>query len=92
MIAVHSPEYDFEKDRVRVERYARKFEQTHPIYLDNDLAFFKAIGAVYWPEFYLVDRRGLVRAKLSGLMEEGTPLSGAAHALIAALLAEKAGN
>jgi len=86
---VHSPEFDFERDRTRVERYAQKFGKTGPIYIDNDLSFFNALGATYWPQFFLVDRRGQIRAAFEGEMQEGTPISQAAHAMIQALLAEK---
>jgi hypothetical protein len=88
VIAVHSPEFDFEKDRVRVERYARKFEKTGPIYVDNDLSYFKALGATYWPQFFLADRKGRIRGFFEGLMEPGTPRAEAAHRLIEELLAE----
>jgi hypothetical protein len=88
VIGIHSPEFDFEKDRALVERFARKFEITHPIFVDNDLAYWGLLGASYWPEFYLVDRQGRIRAKISGEMHEGTAESDAAHHVIQLLLAE----
>jgi hypothetical protein len=62
----------------------------HPIYVDNDLAYFRALGAVYWPEFYLVDRQGRIRAKADGEMNEEFELSRAMEAMVRTLLAEPA--
>ena len=85
---MHSPEFDFEKDRVRVERYAKKFEKTGPIYIDNDLSYFKAIGATYWPQFFLVDKQGQVRAFFEGEMNAQRPEADSVHRMIQALLEE----
>ena len=72
-----------------MERYAKQFKMEHPIYVDNDLAYFRALGATYWPEFYLVDRKGQIRAFARGEMNEQYQVSQAMEALARELLAEK---
>ena len=72
MIGIHSPEFEFEKDRGRVERFARKFKLDHPICIDNDYVYWNALHNEYWPEFYMVDRRGMIRGKVIGEMHEDT--------------------
>ena len=89
VVGVHSPEFDFEKDRDRVERFARKFKKNHPIYVDNDFAYWKALQNHYWPEFYLVDRKGQIRAKIKGEMHAGTRRAERFLLVLKELLAEK---
>ena len=90
VIGVHAPEYEFEKNRERVIKYAEKFGMHHPIYLDNDRAYFGALGTVRRPEFLLVDRQGRLRAKVNGEMNGENPDSQALEDLVQKLLAENA--
>jgi hypothetical protein len=52
-------------------RTAGRFGLDQPIYLDNDLAFWKGLGNQVWPAFYLVDRRGRVQLRALGEMHSG---------------------
>ena len=88
VIGVHAPEYAFEKNRERVMKYAEQFGMRHPIYLDNDLAYFGALGTVRRPEFLLVDRQGRLRAKVNGEMNDQNQDSQALEELVQKLLAE----
>ena len=56
VIGIHSPEFDFEKKRSRVEGAVKKYHLDHPIMMDNDHTYWKALGNRYWPTFYLVDK------------------------------------
>ncbi len=86
MIGIHSPEYEFEKDRNRVMRFAQKFKVTHPVYIDNDLLYWDALKSENWPEFYLVDRQGNIRGKIVGEMHEGSRRAANFEALLLELL------
>ena len=55
-----------------MERFARKFKMSNPVYIDNDFAYWKALKNEYWPEFYLVDRQGMIRGKILGEMHDET--------------------
>jgi len=90
VISVHTPEFDFEKDRRRVERAAERYKLRQPIYLDNDYAYWNALGNRYWPAFYLVDRKGNIRATDVGELHLNTEKGDDFEAKIRTLLAEKA--
>ena len=53
-----------------MERFARKFKMSNPVYIDNDFAYWNSLKNVYWPEFYLVDRQGMIRGKILGEMHD----------------------
>jgi hypothetical protein len=87
VISIHTPEFEWEKDRNTVASVARKFGLTHPIYLDTDSAYWEALGNRYWPAFYLVDQRGKVRLRTEGEMHAGAPEAERVEEAIALLLA-----
>jgi hypothetical protein len=88
VISIHTPEFDWEKERTNVKRVAEKFGLKHPIYLDNDNAYWDALGNTYWPAFYLVDKKGRVRMRSVGEMISGETESQAMEEAIALLLLE----
>lgn len=88
MIGVHTPEYPFEKDLGRIKRFAAKFKVTHPILVDNDYAYWKAIGNEYWPQWYLIGRSGHIRGKAVGEMHAGSRRAKQFAALLDGLLDE----
>lgn len=61
VIGIHSPEFEFEKSRSRVEGAARKHRLTYPIALDNEMATWRAFRNNSWPHVYLIDARGRIR-------------------------------
>ena len=61
VIGVHSPEFDFEKDRNNVERSVEKYGINYPVALDNDHATWAAFKNRYWPHKYLIDIDGKIR-------------------------------
>ena len=52
-------------------RFAKKFKLDNPIFMDNEFEYWRALNNHYWPEFYLVDRNGIIRKKLLGEVSEG---------------------
>ena len=90
VVSVHTPEFDYEKDRRRVERAAERYRLDQPIFMDNDYAYWNALGNRYWPSFYLVDRNGLIRAQTAGELHLESDAGQAFEARLKALLAEPA--
>jgi len=58
IIAVHAPEFEFEKAPENVKKAAKKFGLTYPIALDNDFATWRAFHNNYWPAKYMIDKEG----------------------------------
>lgn len=50
---------------------AAEFELHHPIMIDNEHYYWRAMKNRYWPAFYLIDKKGLVRAVFVGETHEG---------------------
>lgn len=88
VIGVHTPEFDADKARSRVEQAAQRFHLRRPIYLDNDYAYWNALDNHYWPAFYLADRNGNLRASAVGELHLNTAKGDAFEAKLRALLAE----
>ncbi len=92
VISIHTPEFDFEKERRRVERAVQRYKLDQPVFMDNDYAYWNALGNRYWPSFYLVDKNGRIRAQALGQLNQGSGMSGQMEGAIRSLLAEKAGT
>ncbi|MES2225639.1 MAG: redoxin family protein [Patescibacteria group bacterium] len=60
IIGVHTPEFDFEKNKDNVAMALKKYGIDYPVVLDNEYATWDAYGNQYWPEHYLIDINGLV--------------------------------
>jgi thiol-disulfide isomerase/thioredoxin len=61
VIGVHSPEFDFEKERANVQRAVEKFGITYPVALDSNHAIWDAFHNEFWPAHYFIDIKGKVR-------------------------------
>jgi len=61
VIGIHSPEFAHERERNKLETKIAEFKITHPVMMDNDLAYWQALDNHYWPAFYLVDKQGRLR-------------------------------
>jgi len=61
IVGVHSPEFEFEKNRANVEAAVKKFRIEYPIALDNNMSTWHAYKNHYWPAHYFVDRAGKIR-------------------------------
>ncbi|MGD0076172.1 MAG: redoxin family protein [Candidatus Binataceae bacterium] len=60
VIGVHTPEFDFAKDPVRVADAAKRFKFTFPIAVDSDQTIWDAFSNQVWPAKYLIDKDGRI--------------------------------
>lgn len=58
IVAVHTPEFAFEKDSANVRAAAQKFGLKFPLVLDNNYGTWTAYENRYWPRKYLIDING----------------------------------
>ena len=61
IIGIHSPEFEFEKDKENVELAVKKYGIKYPVVMDNDWETWKAFENRYWPRKYLADYEGYIR-------------------------------
>ena len=61
IIGIHSPEFEFEKDKDNVELALAKHGITYPVVMDNDWETWKAFDNRYWPRKYIADHEGYIR-------------------------------
>ncbi len=88
LIGIHTPEFNREKNRTVLERKVREFDLTHPVMMDNDYAYWRALANSYWPTFYLVDKQGRIRAHFIGETHPGDARAQAIERRIQKLLVE----
>lgn len=63
VIGVHTPEFDFEKQRVNVVRAVRDLKIAYPIAVDSNNGVWRAFNNEYWPAFYFIDGKGRISAQ-----------------------------
>jgi thiol-disulfide isomerase/thioredoxin len=90
VVGVHTPEFEHEHVRAHVERKVREFGLHHPVMIDNDYRYWYALRNNYWPAFYLLDRKGFVRASFVGETHAGDKRARAIESMLDELLAEGA--
>lgn len=90
VVGIHSPEFEHEHDIERVRAKVREFGLHHPVMVDNDFGYWRALGNRYWPAFYLVDKQGLVRYVFVGETHAGDSQARRIQNAIAGLLKEPA--
>ncbi len=88
IVSVHTPEFDFERERTAVEAKVQEHGLRFPVMLDNDFSYWKALNNRFWPAFYLIDRQGRIRAHFVGETHAGDGNARAMQAAISQLLAE----
>lgn len=71
VIGVHTPEFDHEKIRANIVAKTKQFKLDHPIMIDNDFSYWKAMSNRYWPTFYLIDKQGNIQGKYIGETHAG---------------------
>ena len=89
VIGVHSPEFEREKVLDSIVAKVREFGLTHPVMIDTDFSYWKAMGNRYWPAYYAIDRRGNVRAVFAGETHEGDAQALQIESFLRELLADK---
>ncbi|ORE89416.1 Redoxin domain protein [Oceanococcus atlanticus] len=88
VIGVHTPEFSYERSASAVRDKVRELAIRHPVMLDNDYAYWNAMGNRYWPAFYLIDRRGRVRQAWAGEIRNGSTRGREIQHQLEAILAE----
>lgn len=61
VIAVHAPEFGYERVHANVQRYIRDHAISYPVAIDNDFITWNRYNNRYWPALYLIDKRGIIR-------------------------------
>jgi len=88
VIGIHTPEFGHEKDAKNVAKKIKAFSLHHPVMMDNDFRYWKALGNRYWPTFYIIDKQGQVRFTHIGETHSGDRNARNIEAEIRQLLAE----
>lgn len=88
VIGIHTPEFDHERKRANLAAKIEQFGLEHPVMMDNDYSYWRALGNRYWPTFYIVDRDARIRGVFIGETHEDERQARAIEALIQRLLDE----
>lgn len=89
VIGIHTPEFDREKIVNNVAEKIKKFKLHHPVMMDNNFSYWKALNNRYWPSFYIIDKRGQIRFKHVGETHSGDRNAKKIESEIRQLLLEK---
>jgi thiol-disulfide isomerase/thioredoxin len=60
IVGVHTPEFEFEKNKANVASAIAKYGIMYPVVQDNDYGTWGAYGNRYWPRKYLIDIDGYI--------------------------------
>lgn len=88
-IGIHTPEFEREKVPATIAAKTKEFGIDHPVMIDNDLSYWRALDNRFWPAWYIVDSRGVIRARVIGEIHAGDPRARAVEETIDELLAER---
>ena len=61
IIAVHTPELDFERDINQLRREVAGLGIKYPVVTDQDYSTWKAYNVEAWPTLFVLDKQGRVR-------------------------------
>ena len=61
IIGVHTPEFEFEKQKQNVLMAVKKFGIEYPVVMDNEKEIWDAFENRYWPRKYIADHEGYIR-------------------------------
>ncbi|MBN1411112.1 MAG: redoxin domain-containing protein [Spirochaetales bacterium] len=61
ILGVHTPEFEFEKNKDNVQKAIEDLGVTWPVILDNQYRQWRAYANHYWPAHYFIDAKGNVR-------------------------------
>ena len=86
IIAVHTPEFDGERDREAVESAVSRLGVRYPVLIDNHYAYWRALDNQYWPAFYLIDADGRIVDTRIGELHAGERRADTFEKAIAELL------
>lgn len=69
LLAVHTPETDYERSPEHVREFLRRGNITYPVLLDAGGQNWNRWGQQFWPAIYLVDKAGRVRYSYTGELQ-----------------------
>ena len=92
IIGIHTPEFEHEKLRSNIEHKAREFKLHHPIMIDNDFSYWRALNNHYWPAYYLVNQQGEIIYSHIGETHSGDKKARVLEQKIQQLLAQPTGR
>ncbi len=58
IVGVHTPEFEFEKDRTNIQAALKRFEIPYPVALDSDYQIWSLYSNNVWPRKFLMDKDG----------------------------------
>ena len=61
IVGIHTPEFEFEKNKDNVMAAVQKFDINYPVVLDNEKEIWSAFQNQYWPRKYIADHDGYIR-------------------------------
>ena len=61
VIAVHSPEFDHEKEIDKVKDYVKDNGISYAVPIDNDFKNWRKYRNRYWPTLYVIDKKGTIQ-------------------------------
>lgn len=88
IVGIHTPEFDHETEPEKVIKKCEELEVAHPVMMDNEFAYWKALRNRYWPTFYIADKNGVVRGVFIGETHQGDKRAKDMEQLIEKLIAK----
>lgn len=61
VIGVHTPELAYEYSVASIQRAIDQYHIHYPVAQDNNYKTWNAYNNNYWPAFYLIDKKGIIR-------------------------------
>jgi len=61
VIAIHSPEFSYERSADSVKEYIDEHNIQYAVPLDNDFETWRKYRNRFWPTLYLIDKQGLIQ-------------------------------
>ena len=66
MIAVHSPEFSYEKEVDKVKAYVEENNIPYAVPIDNEFRNWRQYHNRYWPTLYVIDKKGTIQYRRIG--------------------------
>jgi thiol-disulfide isomerase/thioredoxin len=88
VVGIHSPEFAHEKQPEKVAAKIKEFGLEHPVMMDNDFRYWRALNNRFWPAFYLADKSGRLRYLHVGETHAGDRRAKAIERQVQELLSE----
>jgi hypothetical protein len=84
VVAIHTPEFSYERDPAAVEAAIADLGVTWPVAMDNEWTTWRSYANRFWPAMYILDKAGHIRH-----LKIGEGQYAQTEAILQALLAEQ---